>query len=176
VAVFSNADQPRATALRRLPDCGFVPAPIGIEPKIAGQRATVAALRAAVLRVVIAFLPQPSDFDLAKCWERRAEGLPIAGPHRLCTLATDNLARQLQQFDKLLVGFEAVTSMIRPDQALCGSRVSDVGDAGKPGSRVSDVGDAGKPIFHETGHFTLHRSLVVGRRLRLGETAYRVAP
>lgn len=142
----------------------FSKVPLGLVPTVVAQRATVARLRALGMRVIVVSPPPPSDFDLGKCWERRAEHLPLLGPHRDCALTTTNPARRDQQFAAMMGQFETVAKVpvIRLDAALCDR------------ARCATQQD-GKPIFRDTGHLTTWGSIVVGRRLQLGERAWRGA-
>lgn len=137
---------------------------LGLKPTVLAQRETVARLRALGMRVIVVSPPPPSDFDLGKCWERQAEGLPLLGLHRNCVLTTNNPARQTQQFDAMMAQFEASAKVpvIRLDAALCNRT-------------YCDIAQDGKPIFRDTGHLTLWGSVMVGRRLQLGERAWQDA-
>lgn len=161
---FRTLEGGAARGLRGLDDGSFGPAPLGINPTVAAQRATVATLRKLGLRVVIVFMPPSSNLNLGNCWERMTEGLPIFGPHRGCRLATNDPARAEQAFDALLAGFSdgGTVPVIRPDRALCNAR-------------ECQIAEGDRPIFRDTGHFTTHGSLIVGRRLDLGEQAWRIA-
>ena len=151
-------------ALRRLPGGNIVRAPLGTAPTVAAQQATVARLRSYGLRVITVSTPPPSDFDLGKCWERKAERLPIAGPAADCVLRDDNPQRALEGFEAMMSGFtqSAHVPVVRLDRALC--------HAGR-----CDIAQDGKPLFRDNGHLTTWGSLVVGRRVDLGERAWRDA-
>lgn len=151
-------------AIRRQPDGAIVRAELGLEPTIQAQRETVARLRGLGLRVIVVSPPPPSDFDMGKCWERKAEGLPMTGPHRSCIFRTANPARANWRHDEMMAGFERVADVpvIRLETALCHD--------GR-----CQIEQDGKPIFRDTGHFTPWGSLLVGRRLDLGERAWRDA-
>lgn len=137
---------------------------LGLRPTIVAQRATIARLRALGMRVIVVSPPPPSEFDLGRCWERQAELRPIFGPHRNCELRTDNSARRSQQFNEMMAQFRSVANVpvIRIDGALC-----------DPQRCVIEADD--KPLFRDDGHLTTWGSLVVGRRLNLGERAWREA-
>lgn len=151
-------------ALRRLPNGATIRSPLGLQPTIAAQRDTVARLRRLGVRVILVSPPPPSDFDLGKCWERMAEGLPRLGEHHDCRLGTENAARAAQSFEPMIRGFAtyAGVPVVRLDRTLC--------HAGR-----CDIESDHKPIFRDTGHLTTWGSLVVGRRLHLGELAWREA-
>ena len=161
---FRAMPQAAAFAIRRMPRGEILRAPLGLEPTIAAQRATVARLRGLGLRVVTVSTPPPSDFDMGKCWERMAEGLPLLGRLHGCVLRADNPERKRVQFDEMMAGFMTVADVpvIRLDAALCHN--------GR-----CDIEQEGKPLFRDAGHFTPWGSLVVGRRLNLGERAWRDA-
>ena len=151
-------------AIRRGPDGEIGRTPLGLEPTIQAQRETVARLRGLGMRVILVSPPPPSDFDMGKCWERMAEELPLTGPHRGCIFRIANPARANQRFDEMMAGFEHIADVpvIRLDAALC-----------RNGRCQIEEDD--KPIFRDTGHFTPWGSLVVGRRVQLGERAWREA-
>ena len=151
-------------AIRNAADGSIVRAPLGLGPTIAAQRDTVAKLRSFGLRVVVVTPPPPSEFDLGVCWQRRAEGVPTAGPYRNCLFRQDNSTRSAQRFDAMMAGFEqrADVPLIRLEQALC-----------RDGRCQIDLDR--KPLFVDTGHFSAWGSQVVGRRLDLGERAWTVA-
>jgi len=101
--------------------------------------------------VVVITPPPPSAFDLGICWQRRAEGVPIAGQYRNCLFRQDNYTRSAQQFDAMMTGFEqrADVPLIRLEQALC-----------RDGH--CQIAVDRKPLFADIGHFTGWGSLVVG--------------
>jgi hypothetical protein len=151
-------------AIRREANGGVVRAPLGLEATIAAQRETVTELRSLGLKVILVTPPPPSPFDRGQCWQRRAEGTILVGPYRGCTSPIDNPTRRSQQFDAMMTGFEqqARVPLIRLEAALC-----------RTGS--CQIEQNHKPLFNDADHFTEWGSQVVGRRLQLGERAWRNA-
>lgn len=142
----------------------IVRSPLGLAAMIEAQRHTVAAIRGLGRRVVVVSPPPPIGFDAGQCWQRLAEHLPIARPHADCRIARRNPERSTEMIDAMTAGFveRAGVPVISLDEALC--------TAGE-----CAVAERGRPIFRDEGHLTRTGSLLVGRRLNLGERVWAVA-
>lgn len=150
-----------AYAITRTPPGEVVRAPLGVAATVEAERHTVALLRSFGLRVLIVSPTPSSPFNMGQCWQRMAEHLPLLGQFANCRLTRDNPARVEQQWDAIGSGFQARANVpiIQLDQALCHSA-------------QCHIQADGKPLFVDTGHLTEWGSLVVGRRLRLGERVW----
>jgi hypothetical protein len=125
---------------------------------------TIGELRRRGKRVIIVSPPPQARFDLGRCWERTAQGVPNAGPFRDCVLTAQAIDIHQGEVYALLetVSKRADVPLIRLDRFLC--------HAGTCATRWH-----GRPLYRDETHFTDEGSAFVGKRLNLGDRIWREA-
>lgn len=133
----------------------------GVARTVEAQRETTAAIRALGKRVILISTPPASDMDLGQCWERMSQRLPFLGPFKGCVLDQHRTAARQAELDVLMKGFEtrADTPVVRLNRALC-----------RDGRCQTTI--EGRPIFRDGEHLSNEGSVLIGKRLKLGETIW----
>ncbi len=127
------------------------------------QERTNAVIRALGKRVILVTGPPQADFDVGQCWERHRSGLPLVSTAPDCAIVAANTHPQAAWADRWLHTVAAHgTPIVSFDVSLC--------RAGICRTTIDGV-----PLYRDAGHFSRTGSILVGRRLGLGERVWRTA-
>lgn len=130
---------------------------------IEAQGRTSAAVRALGKRVIIVGAPPQADFDVGQCWERKLEELPSMTSAPQCAIAAANAHPRWNWSVALQRVFvRGGTPVIRLDRVLCSNG-------------ICKTAWRGKPLYRDTSHLSATGSILIGKRIGLGERIWREA-
>jgi len=155
--------EPGTRALTRDPAGTTALGPPTLAALIAAQRRASAAVRALGKRIIIVGAPPQAGFDVGQCWERRLERLPLVTRAPRCAIVAANVHPRWRWSVALRQAFARNgTPVIRLDRALCGAG-------------VCKTAWHGTPLYRDTSHLNATGSILLGKRLALGERIWRDA-
>lgn len=138
--------------------------PPGVAQLVAAQARTTAMLRALGKRVILVGAPPQAGFDVGLCWERTLGHLPAIAAAPACAITPRTAHPEWQWTIEVMTLFatRAATPVLRIDRALC------------MGATCATAWNH-VPLYRDAAHLGQTGSVLLGRRLALGERIWRDA-